>query len=253
MLDNFTKSLGGVGDVIQKYLNIIIAVVVLGVCWQGWKAYDRYQTNQNNARQEEDIKRKTELRILTDQLDEVKKQKAELAVKNDTLASEVEVWKEKALRNPPPKPVGDPPKDIGDAINQIGESGVKFTLTVPKLGDDPYKLGTIASPAGNAPTIWTWYKESQRVPGLETAYSTQLGLSTSLTTQVKGLVLERDKGNEIILQQGTVITRHVEREANLEVIVKETDKQVKREKFNGNVKAVAAVVLGFFVGKGVAK
>ena len=253
MFEKFTKSLGTAGELIQKYLYIIIALVCLGVCWQGWKAYDKYQTNQNAARVVEDTKRKEELRILTEQLNTEKQEKVKLAVKNDTLAAEVEVWKEKAKKNPPPKPVGDPPKDLNEAVTQIAVSGVQFTLTTPKLGDDPFKLGTASTPASNVPTIWTWYKESIRVPGLETAYSTQLGLSNSLDTQVKGLVLERDKGNEIILKQDTVITKHVEREANLEVIVKETDKQVKRERFNGNMKAAAAIVLGFFVGKGVAK
>lgn len=253
MFEKVVNAFNLVGVTVKSYLSVIIVVIGLLVAWQGWGAVQKYINNQTAARVEENKKLVAQLELMNQEIGALKADKGLLATKNGELAQDVAKWKAEAGRNPLPKPVGNPPQDVAQAITEIAVSGVRFALTVPKLGDDPITTGFISTEARNTPVIWTWYKESLRVPGLETAYKSQVGLTTSLSGQVVGLQEEVKQDNLIIKKQDDSIKLSSARAANLEVIVKDTTKQVNREKFNGNVKAVAAVVLGFFVGRGVTK
>jgi hypothetical protein len=252
LLDNVTAKFTKVGEVVKSYLTIIIICIFLGAAWQGWSAFNKYKTNQIAAEKAKDDQHKKELQILSDQLAALTHEKTVIEIQNVVLAAAVEEARKKANNNPRPKPVDNPPADVNVAVTEIAQSGVQFTLTVPTLGMDP-KLGSATTPTKNIPTVWSWYKEAQRVPQLETAYTAQLGLSNALTTENGGLKLEIRKDNEIIGKHVETEAKHVEREANLDLIVKDTTAQVKREKFNGYVKAAAAAVISFYVGKGVSK
>jgi hypothetical protein len=252
LFDSVTAGFTKIGEVVKSYLTIIIICVFLGVAWQGWQAFNKYKANQIAALKSKDDQHKAELKILSDKLASLTQEKAVIATRNVVLEAEVESARVKASNNPPPKPVSDTPADVNQVVTEIAQSGVVFTLTVPTLGLDP-KLGSATTPTKNLPTVWTWYRESQRVPQLETAYSSQLGLTTALTSEVGGLKLEINKSNELIAKHVETEAKHIEREANLDLIVKDTTAQVKRERFNGYVKAGVAAVLSFYVGKGVAK
>ncbi len=253
MLEKFSVGMKSLGDAIKAYMTPIIVVVGLLVAWQAWGAIQKYLNQQTQAKIEETKKLTEQIEKLNQETATLKAEKKVLTDQNTQYAADVAKWKAEASKHPAPAPVGHPPQDIQQAVDEVSVSGVKFTLSVPKLGDDPYKLGTLSTEAKNTPTIWTWYKESLRVPGLETAYNTQVGLTSSLSTQVNGLQLEVAKDNQIIQKHEEEKKVSAEKTANLEIIVKDTQKAVKREKFNGNVKAIAAFVLGWFVHKGVTK
>jgi hypothetical protein len=239
------------GELIKSYLNIIIIVIFLLAGWQGWKAYDRYAKSQLSQREAADQAHKAELKVLANQVAALTAEKAKLATDNERLEGDVKVWRDRAGQHKPPAPVSNPP-EVQEAVSQIAEGGVRFTLTVPRPGDNPLD-GFATTPTRGIPMVWTWYKESLRVPQLETAYTSQVGLSTALTSQVGGLKLELKKSDELIGKHVEAAAKHVEREANLEVIVKDTKKEVKREKFNGWVRTGAALVVGYFGRKALAK
>ena len=240
-----------VTDSVKLYTNVIIMVGVLALGLIGWRGYQSYQKAQLAQRMQEDQRHQGELKVLNDQIAVLSADKNTLAQNNKKLEADVNVWRQRAQNSQPPAPVSHPP-ELQKVVTDLSEAGVPFTLTVAKVGDAPIN-GTASTPTLKLPTVWTWYKESQRVPTLETAYTAQLGLSNALTVQVTGLKEEIGKDNQLNQKQGETLQKHAEREANLETIVKDTQKEVKREEFNGYLKAIGAAILGYYVGRGVSK
>jgi len=248
LLDGVTAGLNKAGMVIKQYLIIICICVFLAVAWQGWRAWCGYKDKQEAAEKAKDNEFKKQLQVLNDKAAADQKDKDALTASNVVLKNQVEMWKGKVANNPPPAPVTAPPTDVNVAVTDIASSGVRFTLTVPKPRTDPM-LGSATTPTKNVPTIWTWYKESLRIPQLETAYTTQVGLTGALTKQVDGLNLEVQKGNQISTEKDAINAEHVAREANLNGLVKDADARVKRERLNGWLKTGAAFVIAYEAGK----
>lgn len=242
----FTKA----GVLIKQYMVIIVLVVVLLAAWQGWSAWGKYKASQISAAMVEDAKYKAAIKVMDDQINTLKAEKARMALVNIDLALDVENWRAKAKKNPPPAPVPDPPKDIAVVVEQVKASGVPFVLSTARPGDDPL-LGNATTGTKFLPMVWKWSKDSERVPQLEIAYSTAASLNGALTTQVFGLEREVVKSNEIIAKHEVKDTEQAKRIDNMAVIQKDLVKQVRRENINGYIKAGAAFVTAFFLGKAV--
>lgn len=216
---------------------IVIAVFAVVVVMFFWNLYEEYQHKQQTKYEQLDREYAAKLEAINKNLTTLLAEKQNLAEQNKALDADVQMWKKRAQANPPPKPV-PPPPSLEIAVMDLAKVGVEFKLSTPLPSQ------TATTPVANIPTIWTWHQESLRIKPLELAYENQLGLTNALTFQVDGLKKEIVVADKTILtyQEGEKV--FVNRVENLQDLTSLQKKQIKQEKFKGNLKAAGAFILG---------
>lgn len=231
-------------EAIKPYL-IIIGVIVAGfLVFSGIKQYEKYLINKQTQLEQENAKHKSDIKELTKTYETLKADKAVVEATNSVLEASAAFWKKKAHDTIIIPPTPKPPQDTNVIVTDLKELGVEFKPLTGTL---------FSTEKDNLPKIWTWGKDSLRIPGLEAKVlntETALGKSEEL---VLGLKKDISVSNDMIKTAEQRENIRKLEEANYENQVKTLKREITVGKGKTAIKIGAALVIGYGIGKVIKK
>lgn len=229
---------------LKSYLTAVIVVIISVVSYQGLRIYNNYLKTHVSKAEADNIIFKAEIEKITKEYDKLKFVKDETHIKNVNLEKDLAYWKDVASKTPRPPVTPKPPVEESVLVSDLKAAGVEFR---------PLSGTMFSTENKSLPIIWTWNKDSLRVPGLELKLdNTEIALGKSGVV-ITGLKEEIGLDNKLLVDcdNREAIRKQQEENFNKQIVLMK--KEMKVEKVKTYMKIGAAVVVGYFGGKAVSK
>jgi hypothetical protein len=229
---------------IKPYMTAAI-IIVLGIAvYEGLSFYKKHLDKRGIQLQQENAVLKSKVAEVTKNYNDLSVTKKAVEADNVKLDADAQYWKKKAQSIPRPPEPPKPPQDDATLVADLKLAGVEFR----PLTDKNYLTDRT-----NLPTIWTWNKDSLRVPGLEEKLFATETSAAKFETETLGLKKELGVANNMLSEADKRELLRKEQEKNLNEQISNEHKKVVAAEMKGYIKIGAALVTGYFVGKAVRK
>ncbi|MCI4436570.1 MAG: hypothetical protein JHC33_07150 [Ignisphaera sp.] len=228
----------------KTYLTQILIVAVAALSYQGWRSYQKYLVTHQTKLQQENAILQSKIADKTKAYDELKVAKDKLAVDNIKLDEDAQYWKKKASSIPRPPEPPKPPVDDPTLLSNLKGAGAEFK---------PLQGTLFSTEHSTLPLVWTWNKQALRVPLLEEKLDATEKVALKFENLSSGYKNELTVSNKMLTEAEQHEILRKQQEVNLTEQVKTEHNKVVAAQTNGYLKAGAALVAGYFVGKAVRK
>jgi septal ring factor EnvC (AmiA/AmiB activator) len=128
--------------------------------------------------------------------------------------------------------VPQPPTDISVVVSDLKAAGVEFKPLTGTL---------FSTEQASLPVVWTWNKESLRIPGFELKLARTEKALVDETAAKEKFMASLNKANEALAKVDEREKAHVDKEVNYNKQLDEKDKQIVAAKVNGWIKVGIAI------------
>jgi cell division protein FtsB len=173
-------------ELVQRFWKPVLgAVLVLFGALGAHSCYREKQTIQRLAAAEKAHQEALEEAALGKearaQLPIIQAERDDLKAKRKDLEAQIGDLEAELGRRPFPPGVGPVPTELAQVLTDLKGMGIH---------PEPLSTAQFGLPNGDAPVVWTWGKESLRVPGLESRLETTTNLKEKLKLDVDNLTLD---------------------------------------------------------------
>jgi hypothetical protein len=233
-----------ISSYIKTYTTPIIVVVILAAGYQGWRMYQKHLITKQTQLELQNKELEGKISILTKDYNTLALQKKDLETVNVQLDTDAQYWKKKAAEThvtPPPPP---PPQDDATLLANLKDAGAEFKIL---------KGTTFSTEHSTLPLVWTWNKQSLRVPELELKVVNTKESADRFEAETLGLKKEKFVSDDMLKKADERELDRIKQEANFKEQVSTIKKEVKAAEINGWLKFGGALFTGYVVGKQIKK
>ena len=238
------KYLTIVSTYIKTYLTEIVIVIVAATAFQGWRAYQKYLVSHQTQLELENKVLQGKISVLTKDYIDLSVQKKAVETVNVQLDKDAQYWKKRAADTHVTPPPPAPPVDDPTLLANLKDAGVEFT---------PIQGNLFSTKHSTLPLVWTWNKQSLRVPELELKIVNTKESADRFEAETVGLKKDIVISNGMLKKADDREAIRVVQEKNFKEQVSTIKKEVAAAEMNGWLKFGGALVTGYVVGKNVKK
>ena len=228
----------------KTYLTQILVVAAIAVGYQGWRLYQHYLISHQSQLEKDNEAYKKQIADITIEYNKLASAKKDVEGENIKLAADAEYWRNKAKEIPVPPPTPKPPVEDSVLLADLKDAGAEFK---------PLQGSLFSTEHSTLPLVWTWNKDSLRVPGLETKLSTTETALDKTVMQVGGLQQQILISDKMLSDADKREALRKTQEVNFTEQIKIKDKQIIIAETNGWIKVGIAVPATYFLTRAIIK